>query len=491
MNPRSFIRVLGAALVASAAIGSASLIAQQALDRTKVPPAGPPASLHVPVWSTGALADGAELMVSERHELPLVSFTISFMGGADQFETAAHRGVAGFTTAMMSEGTTSRDGEALSNALQLLGTNVAIGVGSEGGTVSFLSTKANFAPTLAILADMLEHPTFPAASLERLRAQRLVALTQAKTQPGSMAARAFPRILYGAAHPFGWAVTEDTVKAITRDDVVAFHQAYFQPGRALVTVVGDVTTADVKAVVDRQLAGWAKAGAKPTFAYPAVPAPKATTIYLVDKPGAAQSTFAIGNPGPPRSTPDYFAITVMNQILGSGANFASRLNLNIREAKGYSYGVRSSFAFGRGPGAFQAGGDIVSDKSAPALLEFMKELKGIQGDRPITDEELSEAKDALNQRLPGQFSSVAGINGAITSLWSQGLPATFYQTYAAKVSAVTKADLVRVAKQYIDLDHLAIVIVGDRASIEAPLKATNIAPVVVVDLDGKPVGGTR
>jgi zinc protease len=177
----------------------------------------------------------------------------------------------------------------------------------------------------------------------------------------------------------------------------------------------------------------------------------------------------------------------MNQILGSGANFASRLNMNIREEKGYSYGVRSAFAFGRGPGAFQAGGDINSDKTAPALVEFIKELKGIQGTRPITDEEFKEAKDALNQRLPGQFASVAGINGAITSLWSQDLPATFYQTYAAKVSAVSKADLLRVAKQYIDMDHLAIVIVGDRASIEAPLKATNIAPVVVVDLDGKVV----
>jgi predicted Zn-dependent peptidase len=443
--------------------------------------------LHVPAWSTSTLANGAELMVSERHELPLVSFAITFMGGADQFETAEHRGVAGFTAAMMSEGTTSRDGEALSSALQLLGTSVGVGVGGESGTVSFLSTKANFAPTIAILADMLEHPTFPTASLERLRAQRLVALTQAKTQPASMAARAFPRLLYGAAHPFGWATTEDTVKAITRDDVVAFHQAYFQPGRALVTVVGDVTAADVKAVVEKQLTAWTRAGAKPAFAYPAVPAAKPTTIYLVDKPGAAQSTFAIGNPGPPRSTPDYFAILVMNQILGSSANFASRLNLNIREQKGYSYGVRSSFGFGKGPGAFQAGGDIVSDKSAPALVEFMNELKGIQGDRPITDEELSTAKDALNQRVPGQFASVAGINGAITSLWSQDLPATFYQTYASKVSAVTKADLVRVAKQYIDLDHLVIVIVGDRASIEAPLKATNIAPVVVVDLDGKPV----
>ena len=392
---------------------------------------------------------------------------------------------------MMSEGTTTRDGEALSSALQLLGTNIGVGVGAESGAISFLSTTAKFGPTLDLLADVLEHPTFPAPSLERLRAQRLVALTQAKTQPASMSARVFPRVLYGSAHPFGWAVTEDTVKAITRDDVVAFHQAYFQPGRALVTIVGDVTAAGVKTSVEKALAAWAAGGTKPTFAYPAVPAPKATTIYLVDKPGAAQSTFALGNPGPARTTPDYFALQVMNQILGSAANFASRLNLNIREEKGYSYGVRSSFAFGKGPGPFLAGGDIVSDKSSVALVEFLKELKGIQGARPVTDEELASAKDSLNQRLPGQFASVAGINGAITGLWIQGLPPTYYQSYAAKVSAVTKDDVVRVAKQYIDLDHLAIVIVGDRASIEGPLAATHIAPVVVIDLDGHPVSGTR
>jgi predicted Zn-dependent peptidase len=353
--------------------------------------------------------------------------------------------------------------------------------------MGFTSTTTKFAPTLDILADMLEHPTFPAASLERLRAQRLVALSQAKTQPASMSARVFPRILYGPGHPFGWAVTEDTVKALTRDDIVAFHKMYFQPGRALVTVVGDVHAASVKATIEKALAAWPKGGAKPAFTYPSAPAPRATTIYLVDRPGAAQSTFAIGLAGPPRSTPDYFPLLVLNQVFGSGSNFQSRINANIREDKGYSYGVRSSFAFGRGPGAFQAGGDIVSEKSDLALVEFMKELRGIDGAKPVTDAELASAKQSLIQRLPGQFASVQAINATITSLWTQALPPTYYQTYAAKVSAVTAADLLRVAKQYLDLDHLAIVIVGDRAKIEGPLKATGLAPVMVVDLDGKPV----
>ena len=460
--------------------------AQQALDRTKTPPAAPPPVLRVPVWTKATLANGAELIVAEKHDLPLVSFTITLLGGANQFEPAGRQGLAGLTASMMSEGTATRDGEALSNALQLLGTSVSVGFGSESGSIGFLSTTSKFAPTLDILADMLLHPTFPAEALERLRGQRLVALTQAKAQPRSIADRVFPRVVYGNAHPYGLFSTEESYKSITRDDIVAFHKSYFEPGRALVTVVGDVGATTVQAVINKALAGWTKGGEKPTFTYPAVPTPKPTTIFLVDRPGAAQSTFAIGNPGPPRSTPDFFALSVMNTILGG--MFQSRLNANLREDKGYSYGVNSGFAYGKGPGPFRAGGDIVSAKSDAALAEFMKELKGIVDDRPVTDEELATAKDSLIQRLPGAFASVQGINGAIASLWTQGLPDAYYQQYTRNIAAVTAADVARVAKQYIDLAHLAIVIVGDKATIEAPLKATGIAPVVAVDAEGKIIG---
>jgi len=173
---------------------------------------------------------------------------------------------------------------------------------------------------------------------------------------------------------------------------------------------------------------------------------------------------------------------VMNTILGG--MFQSRLNANIREEKGYSYGVNSGFGYGKGPGPFRTGGDIVGDKTDAALMEFMKELRGILGARPVTDEELQTAKDSLIQRLPGTFASVSAINGAITGLWTQGLPDDYYQQYGKMVGAITKDDVLRVAKKYIDLDHLAIVIVGDRKSIEAPLKATNIAPIAILDIEG-------
>ncbi len=459
----------------------------QTLDRTKIPTPGKQPVLRVPTWTKATLANGAALFVSEKHDLPLVSFSITILGGASQFEPANRRGLADFAAAMMSEGTKSRNGDALSDAMQLLGTRVNVGIFSESGSISLVSTSGKFAATLDILADMLLNSTFPADALERLRAQRLVALNQAKAQPGSIAARVFPKIVYGSAHPYGQLVTEETVKAITRDDVVAFEKAYFQPGRALIMVTGDVNAAKVKPVIEKALAAWPAGGTMPDFSYPKLPPRPPATIYLVDKPGAAQSTFAIGVPGPPRSTPDYFAIQVMNTMLGG--LFQSRLNANIREEKGYSYGVSSGFAFGKGPGPFRAGGDVQSAKTDAALIEFMKELRGIAGSRPVTDEELTTAKNALVQRLPATFASVSAINGAITTLWTQGLPDDYYQQFAKAIEAVTKEDVVRVAKQYVDLDHLAIVIVGDRASVEGPLKATGVAPIVDLDIEGNPVTG--
>lgn len=461
--------------------------AQAPLDRTKIPDPGPTPALRVPSWTKTTLNNGAELIVSEKHDLPLVSFSITFLGGATHFEPAGRQGVASLTAALLSEGTKTRDGEALSNALQLLGTSVSADIGAESGTVSFTSTSAKFPATLEILADMLMHPTFPAPGLERLRGQRLVALTQARSQPGAIARRVFPRVLYGDEHPYGRIVTEASLKAISRDDVAAFHKAYFQPGRALITVVGDVSPEQVKSVVEKALSGWSRGGSRPSFTFPHLPEARATTIVLVDKPGAAQSTFALGRPGPPRSTPDYFALQVMNTMLGG--MFQSRLNANIREEKGYSYGVRSSFAYGKGPGPFLTGGDIVTEKSDAALVEFMKELRGILGARAITDDELATAKDALVQRLPGTFASVDSINGALTTLWVQDLPDDYYQRYAKAIAAVTKEDVLRVAKRYLDLDHLAIVIVGDRSLIEKPLAATGIAPIVHFDIEGNPAGG--
>jgi predicted Zn-dependent peptidase len=458
------------------------------LDRTVQPSVPKPPTFKVPTWTRTRLSNGADLVVAEKHDLPLVAVSISFIGGSYNFEPHDRLGVASITAQMLSEGTTTKTGEQLSDAQQMLGTSIFSFVGSESGTIGFTALKDKLEPALALAVDMIVNPVFPADALERIRGRTLVQLTQAKDQPNTIAQNVFSKVLYGDVHPYGRVTNEKTVRAITRDDVVAFHQSYFRPGRAVITVSGDVKPEAVKAAVEKAMAPWKAGGERPAFDYPIAPAQRTKTIYLIDKPKSAQSVFSIGIPGPARDTPDYYAIQVMNHMLGG--LFQSRLNHNIREVKGYSYGVSSGFNYGRGPGAFQAGGGIVTAKTDSALIEFMKELKGAQGDIPFTEDEIKQGKESLIQSLPRRFSSVNGIGGAVSSIYVQGLPETFFQDYEAKINAVTSEDITRVAKKYIDLDHLNIIIVGDRATIEAPLRQTGIAPITILDAEANAVSLT-
>jgi predicted Zn-dependent peptidase len=453
------------------------------LDRTVAPPAAPEAPLRFPQWTQSPLANGATLVVSERRSLPLVAVTIEFIGGADQYEPANEAGLASFVASMLSEGTTTRTGDQISNAIQSLGGQLGTSIAGETGSIRFSVMKDKLQPMLDLVNDVMLHPTFPADALERLRARSLVGLAQQRDRTSGIANVVFPKLLYTTSHPYGRSPTEASLKAITRGDLEAFHRMYFTPGHATITVVGDVSATDVKRMVEHAFADWPAGGSVPAFTYPAPPAPGPTTIYLVDKPGAAQSTFAIGAVGPPRNTPDYVALRVLNSFFGE--QFQSRLNADIRERKGYSYGVFSRFAYGRGPGPFQAGGDIVTAKTDSALIEFMSQLRGIRGGQPITDDEMTAAKNALIQSLPAQFASDAEVNAAITTIYANALPRDYYQNFVKQVNAVTKEDVLRVARKYIDPDHLAILIVGDRATIERPLAATGIAPVVRLNVEGE------
>ncbi len=478
------------ALVVSAFAGlvvGAPLAAQAILDRSVPPTPGPTPAIVVPTWTRTTLSNGAELVVTEKHGLPLVAFSIQLVGGADNFEPADKAGVADFTSQMLSEGTSTMTAEQLSEAQQLLGTTITSRVGGEGGGIGFTSLTASFEPALALVADMLLDPAFPGEALERIRGRTLVQLRQARDRPAAIASNVFARVLYGDAHPYGRVVTERTVQAITRDDIVAFHRAYYRPGRAVITVTGDVRAEAVRAAVERALSAWGAGGDRPAWKYPAVPPLRPATIYLVDKPGAVQSVFAIGLPGPPRDTPDYYAIEVMNTLLGG--LFQSRLNHNIREVKGYSYGVGSDFDFGRGPGAFRAGGGVVSEKTDSALIEFLREFRGVRGEVPFTDDEILQGKQSLVQSLPRRFASVNGINASVAAIFTQDLPSTYYQDFPSHIDAVTREDLVAAARRYVDLDHLAIVIVGDAAVVAEPLAALGVAPIVRLDLDGNPVAG--
>ena len=476
-------RLLAAALVAATAATASAQGAK--LDRNAVPAAGPSPSITIPTWTKTKLANGADLIVSVKKDLPLVAFTIGFVGGTTTYEPFDKPGVGSFTAQMLSEGTTTKSADELSNAQQLLGVSINASVSSETGTIGFTALKDRFDGALALLADMMLNPKLPQDALDRILGRTVVNLQQQRDQPNAIANNVFEMVTYGDKHVYGRVMTEPKVKTITRDDIVAFHKAYFTPGHAVISVAGDVDPAKIKASIEKALAGWAAGGAKPSFNYGPAPEHKASAIYLVDKPKAAQSVFALGQTGPDRYTPDYYALEVMNMILGG--LFQSRLNHDIREEKGYSYGVGSSFAYGRGPGEFRAGGGIVTAKSDSALILFIKHLRGVQGGEPFTDDEIKQGKDALVQSLPQAFSSVNGVRSSISTIYLRDLPERYYQDFAAKITAVTRDDLVRVAKKYLDVDHMNLVIVGDRAAIEESLRKTGIAPIVRLDVDGRPV----
>jgi zinc protease len=483
-------RITRVALIATTLVSVASAQTNQSLpssfDRTVTPKPGKDPVAKIPTWTKTKLSNGAQLIVVERHGLPLVSFSMNFVGGANQIEAPDKTGLGSLTASMMTEGTTLRSAEEISNALQLLGSGVGFFISGEGGSVQFRSMKDKFEPTLAILVEELLHPAFPEASLNRLKQNQLVGLRQNLDRTAGIAGVVYPRLLYTVDHPYGRTPSEASISAITRADVVNFYNAFYQPARAIITVVGDITPAEAKTRIEKALAAWPASGSPATFNYPQPPAPKTTTIYIVDKPGAAQSTFSIGLAGPPRNTPDYFALRVMNNLFGE--QFQSRLNANIREAKGWSYGVGSSFSYGRGPGQIRAGGEVQTNKTDSALVEFVREIKGIRGDRPLTPDELSSAKAALIQSLPSRLSSIGGVSGMVNEIYALGLPEDYWTQYQRSIDAVTPADVQRVAQKYLDADHLTILIVGDRAKIEAPVRATGIAPVVILDAKGNPIG---
>jgi zinc protease len=272
---------------------------------------------------------------------------------------------------------------------------------------------------------------------------------------------------------------------LSRDDVVAFHKRLYLPNNASLIVAGDTTPEAMIARLEEALKGWTP-GDPPRGSLPESPPGRPVTVYLVDKPGAAQSVLAVGQVGQPRSTPDYFPLTVMNEILGG--QFSSRINLNLREDKGYSYGASSHFAFRLGPGPFQAGGSVQTDVTRAALVELIKELTDITGARPINDAELEFAKEQIIRGFPSRFETTSDVAGTLAELVLYHLPDDYFANYTARAGAVTGAEVNRVARKYLDPGHFTILVVGDRARVEPALKTLPYAQVVnVLDLEGNPI----
>lgn len=476
--PRSRLLVTAALL---AALPSVPLPAQE-VDRSHPPTLPPPPALRVPAVETATLPNGLELAVIEMHKVPVVDVTL-LLGAGTVCDPDDLPGLATFTATMLQQGAGSRGALDIADEAAYLGASLNTGAGYDAATASLHVPKRRLGPALDLLADVVMRPTFPDTEIARQRDLRRSQILQQRDQPVAMANVAFAAIVFGAAHPFGRPVngTETSTAALNRDRVLQFYQAYYRPNTTRVLVVGDVTLDEATRLVAARFGGWARSAAPPQPTA-AAPAAAARTIYLVDKPGAAQSVFRIGQVGVSRATPDYFALEVLNTILGG--SFTSRLNQNLRETHGYTYGANSQFAMRRLPGPFVAAASVVTAKTDSALIEFMRELRRTR-DEAVPQAELAKAKAYISLGLPADFETTQGAARQFSNLLLYDLPLDYYGTYIPRINAVTAADVQRVARQYLDPDHLAIVVVGDRTKIEAGLQALHEGPIAYRDMWGQ------
>ena len=444
---------------------------------------GPPPALHLPPVTVRELPNGLKLMVMERHNLPVADFVLVIPAGATA-NPVHEAGIADIVGKMLTEGTTTRTALQIADQTAYLGIDLSTASGWDATTVRLSTPTAQLDSALAIFADVALHPSFPETEFARVKAERLTSLLQLKDRGPAIASLVYPTILYGRNNPYGRPAigTDSSVADMTTTDLRRFYRSHYAPNGATLVVVGDVTPSQVEHRVAALFGSWARTTVPVAKAGPGVTAP-ATTVYLIDKPGAAQSSFRIGSVGVPRSTPDYFPIIVMNTALGG--SFTSRLNQDLREDRGYTYGASSQFDMRKDGGPFVAGAEVVSAKSDSALIEFMKQLRSIRDTIPTS--ELDKTKRYLQLELPSGFETDGQIAGRLSEVAVYGLPLDYYNNVVAQIGAVTQQQVQHVADRYIDPGHLTVLIVGDRKSIEGPIKALGIGPVVHLDSNGNPV----
>jgi predicted Zn-dependent peptidase len=465
----------------SVVVLSAAVIAQQAPDRSHPPQPGPPPVLNLPAIQKAQLANGLPVWIVELHKVPVVQVNLLVLSGTTD-DPAGKFGAANLTAAMVSEGAGSRSSLEVADAVDFLGADLGAGSGIDSSGIRLHVPVARLADALPIMADVATRPTFPKEELDRRRQERLTSILQARDDPPTIASLTFSRVLYGATHRYGTAMfgTAEAVKAMTTDDLRAFYAAAYRPDNATLLVVGDVTRANVAPLLEKNFGSWKpSAAAKPSQKLPNVEEPKARQIYLVDKPDAAQSQIRIGWIGVARSTPDYFPIQVMNTILGG--SFSSRLNMNLREEHGYTYGASSSFDMRASAGPFVAAAGVQTDKTAEALKEFFNELDKIR--QAVPAEELARAKNYVALRYPSAFETTGDVSRRLEDAVVYRLPDDYFSKYVQNIQAVTAADVQRVAQKYVQPDKFAVVVVGDRRKIEAPIRALNVGPIKIMTID--------
>lgn len=441
--------------------------------------------LPKPVEAT--LDNGLTVLVLEDHRFPVVNVSLQISGAGPIFDPADKPGLANLTAQMLREGTKTRNSRQIAEDVEKLGATLGAtsGFGSTSSTLTASGLSDNFDQWFALMADVLLNPSFPAEDFGKLKARQKTALMQQRTQPSFLSEERFRRVVYGNHPAAVYSTTPTVLDSLTPEMLAAWHKDRYVPQNAILAIAGDVKASDVIPKLKQALAGWKRTDYKEVL--PANPKPATDgKIYLIDRPNSVQSTITMGNIAIDRRHPDYLPVVVMNSIVGGGAS--ARLFLNLREEKGYTYGVYSNFTALKYPGPWSAGGDVRTEVTEGAMTEFMKELNRIR-DEKVAADELEEQKRsivasfALSLESPTQLLNYA----IVRKLY--GLPDDYWETYPAKVMAVTADDVQRVARQYINPQTQQVVVVGDAKKIKPILE--KFGTVVVFDADGKPQGAGK
>lgn len=455
--------------------------AAQAPDRSKPPASGPAPALKLPAIQQRQLSNGLPVWLVELHEVPVVQVNLLVLDGSAN-DPAGKFGIASLMAAMLTEGAGTRTSLDIADAIDFLGADLSAAAGVNSTSIRLHVPVARLADALPVMADVAQRPTFPGAELERLRQQRLTSLLQARDDPSTTAALAFSRVLYGGDHRFGTATmgTAETIKSFTVQDLQAFYNAGVRPDTSTLVVAGDITLDKALPLLEANFGKWKAADPAPRRTSLTNPGqPVARVVYLVDKPNAPQSQIRIGWIGVSRDTPDYFPLIVMNTILGG--SFSSRLNLNLREKHGYTYGASSNFDMRLTAGPFTAGAGVQTDKTSEALTEFFNELNGIL--KPVPADELTRAKNYVALRFPSSFESTSDLSRRLEDMILFKLPEDYYSRYVQNIQAVTAADVSRVAQKYIAPDKFAVVVVGDKKAIEPGIRTLNLGAIKEMSVD--------
>jgi zinc protease len=461
----------------------------EGVDRKKMPEPGPVPVAEFPKLQRATLSNGLKLVVAERHAVPVVNLDLLIDAGyaSDQFATP---GTADLAMSMLDEGTATRSSIEISDEVDRLGADLGTGSDLDTSTVSLSALKVNLDASLDVFADVVLHPSFPQADFERIKKQQLARIQREKVQPISMALRVFPRLLYGKDHAYGLPMTgsgfEASVPKIQRADLQKFHETWFKPNHATLIVVGDTTLEEIRPRIEARFKGW-KQGTIPKKDLHRVEPKPTAGIYLVDRPGSLQSIILAGVVAPPKANPDEIAILAMNTALGGA--FTSRLNMNLREDKHWSYGAGSFLPDAKGQRPFVAFGPVQTDKTKESVQEIAKELKDVTAARPPDAEELVAVQDELTRTLPGTWETGAAVAGSISEMVRFGLPEDYFQTFPSKVHALTTSDLAAAAKKVIDPKDMVWIVVGDRAVIEPGLKSLGWGEVILLNPDGERIPG--